>query len=80
MVTDEFSRLWGIALNMAISSGHERLRSTLVNHSNMKERVCRKLGIVSESDINRIIKQFKRRSFSKKAGVIEPRQRGHKHG
>ena len=57
----DFSKLWELAINMAKSIDNEKLKSILVNGSESKENVCRKLGIVGEVDVNRIMKKFRRR-------------------
>jgi hypothetical protein len=44
----------------ATSSGNEKLRATLMNHASKKEYICRKLGIVSDADIQRHKKMQKR--------------------
>ena len=40
--------------------GQNRQKAVLNNHKNKKEMICRKLGVVSESDIVRISKNFER--------------------
>jgi len=54
-----FSRLWERLSQEAERSGNTRLKSVLLNHERKKEYICRKLGVVTESDVNRIVSEVK---------------------
>jgi hypothetical protein len=49
----DFTSLWNLLVAASKTSGNERLQSTLMNHSSKKEYICRKLGVISGTDINR---------------------------
>jgi hypothetical protein len=41
-----------------IAAGQKRKKSVLDNHTDKKERICRRLGVISEADIVRISNQL----------------------
>jgi hypothetical protein len=45
-------------MNVYTVTGQERKKAVLVNHSDKKEMICRKLGVVCEADIDRIAKNL----------------------
>jgi hypothetical protein len=49
-----FKNLWRRMVLLAEEHGDERLRSTLMNHENRQEYICRKYGVVSDADLTRI--------------------------
>jgi hypothetical protein len=56
-----FGALWTRLMTMATKAEDDRMKSTLMNHENQKERICRRLGVVSEADVRRIEASFRRR-------------------
>jgi hypothetical protein len=72
-IEPDFERLWKIATT---SIQDERFKSALTNHSESKEKICRKLGIVSEPDVFRIINQLRIRPSRKRIDTrVESRRR-----
>lgn len=49
-----FSALWTRMVHLAEEAGDSRLQAVLANHADRRERICRKLGVVSAGDIQRI--------------------------
>lgn len=56
----DFRQLWDKLVAAAQEVGDSRIRATLLNHSTQKEYICRKLGVICESDISRVRRNFKR--------------------
>ena len=55
----DFEKLW-ISLKAASEiGGNERLKSVLLNHERNPEYILRKLGVVSDADVGRMISQMK---------------------
>jgi len=52
-----FSALWDRLINVANETNDARLKAILQNHATKKEYICRKLGVVSEMDVQRIKKK-----------------------
>lgn len=55
----DFNKLWGLFLNEMKRISNDNYKIILLNNENNKERICRKLGVVSEQDILRIVKNLK---------------------
>jgi hypothetical protein len=53
-VKPNFKSLWTQAIAMAKGLNDTRTVSVLTNHKENPERICRKLGIVSPADIERM--------------------------
>ncbi len=54
-----FTKLWE-RLKVEIELlGDQRLKAVVSNHEQRKEYICRKLGIISDADINRLTKQLR---------------------
>lgn len=49
-----FQALWTRLAYVAEEVGDPRLRAVLKNHEDRREYICRKLGVVSEADVQRI--------------------------
>ena len=49
-----FASLWERLKTVAEMNGDDRLKSMLLNHERRKEYICRKLGVVSDADVNRM--------------------------
>lgn len=75
----DFEGLWKEALEASEKADHRRLRSILINHSGRKEIICRRLGIVGKTDVERLILQLKARKFYRTTGAVEPRRRKETH-
>lgn len=56
----DFRQLWDKLMAAAQEAGDSRIRAALLNHSSQKEYICRKLGVICESDISRVRRNFKR--------------------
>ena len=56
-----FGKLWSAVVSELERVGNDRLRSTFLNHSTKKEYICRKYGIISATDIMRVISKVERR-------------------
>lgn len=54
-----FIQLWERLKNEAEICGDEGMRSVLMNHERRKEYICRKLGVISETDVKRISTDLK---------------------
>ncbi len=50
-----FARLWERLKQEAELRGDIRMKAVLLNHEKKKEYICRKLGVVTESDVNRVV-------------------------
>lgn len=50
----DFLALWTRLLSVAQETGDSRLKATLENHRDKPEYICRKYGVVGESDVTRI--------------------------
>ena len=61
-----FARLWERLRTVSEMYGDDKLKATLLNHESHKEYICRKLGVVTELDVNRVSggleEKFKRKS------------------
>lgn len=68
----DFDKLWQFAI---ASIKDDRFRSALINHSDSKEKICRKLGIVNETDVIRIVNQLRIRPSRKRVNAVESRRR-----
>ncbi len=49
-----FSQLWERLRYEAENCGNERFKAVLMNHDKKREYICRKLGIISDTDITRM--------------------------
>jgi len=56
-----FGRLWSAMVSESERVGNDRLRSAFLNHSTKKEYICRKYGIVSATDVVRVISKIESR-------------------
>lgn len=56
MLNPKFEVLWQRMVSVATETEQTRLLSVLKNHSDNKEYIMRKLGIVSENDVKRLVK------------------------
>jgi hypothetical protein len=64
-----FQALWIRLLSLAQEMGDNRLKATLENHREKPEYICRKFGVVTESDVLRIRNDLTSKSrFSRKSG------------
>jgi hypothetical protein len=54
-----FAKLWDRLKAEAEIAEDERMKAVLMNHEKRKEYICRKLGVVSDADINRISIELK---------------------
>lgn len=61
MRTANFGALWIRLMSIASKVGDDRMKAALMNHENKKERICRRLGVISEADVQRMETIFKRR-------------------
>lgn len=52
-----FQALWVRLAHIAEEVGDSRLRAVLKNHEDRREYICRKLGVVTEADVQRIRSQ-----------------------
>ena len=59
IVRPNFQALWTRLMTITMSSGDERFRAVLLNHTDKKEYICRKLGVVTEADVQRILNSKK---------------------
>jgi hypothetical protein len=50
----DFLTLWNRLLSVAQETGDNRLKATLENHRDKPEYICRKYGVVGETDVERI--------------------------
>jgi len=50
----DFRQLWTRLRSVYSLAGKQRMVAVLDNHQDRKEAICRKLGVISEMDINRI--------------------------
>jgi len=50
----DFNKLWKMALSQMERIQNPRYKSLFLNHEQNKERLCRKLGIVSAQDVVRL--------------------------
>jgi hypothetical protein len=51
----DFNKLWRMTLTQVERIQNPRYKALLMNHEHNKEKVCRKLGIVSPPDVIRFI-------------------------
>ena len=56
----DFKALWEKLVAAAQTAGDVRMKAALLNHASQKEYICRRLGVVCESDISRVSREFKR--------------------
>jgi hypothetical protein len=56
-----FKALWGMMVGLADEIGDSRLRAVLMNHEDRREHICRRLGVVSAGDVERIRDRRKKR-------------------
>lgn len=54
-----FFQMWDRMRVMAIQMGNQELVSILDNHSEKKEYICRKLGVLTPVDVERLKKLYK---------------------
>jgi len=54
----KFATLWDHAKLTAKERGADRMLSVILNHEKKKEYICRKLGIINFSDVNRVFKNY----------------------
>jgi hypothetical protein len=54
----QWEKLWKRLRDVYVLAGKDRHVAVLDNHSNRKEAICRKLGVVSDADISRIGRQI----------------------
>ncbi len=57
--SSNFQSLWDRLRTVYLSAGKKRQVAVLDNHRNRKELICRKLGVVSDADVNRISASLK---------------------
>lgn len=55
-----FEALWTMLLSAAVQGGNDRFTATIKNHSERKEYICRKLGVVCAVDVARIGQKLKK--------------------
>jgi hypothetical protein len=60
-----FKALWGMMVGLADELEDSRLRAVLMNHEDHREKICRRLGVVSAGDVDRIRRQRQRRRKTK---------------
>lgn len=53
-IRTDFTALWNRLFHVAESSGDVKLKALLMNHSERREYICRKLGVITEADVNRV--------------------------
>lgn len=61
----DFRKLWTRLRSVYSLAGKHRMVAVLDNHQGRKETICRKLGVISDMDINRISTELKARGHSK---------------
>lgn len=67
-----FATLWNKLKTVAEVNHDDGLKATLMNHERRKEYICRKLGVVTDADVNRIADQIAKKAESRnKAGIAQ---------
>jgi hypothetical protein len=54
----DFNALWNMFYHEMIKISNDRYKALLKNHEGNKERICRKLGIVTPQDVHRLSKSI----------------------
>lgn len=57
----DFRRLWGRLRSVYTEYGEIRKLSVLDNHTGNKSGICKRLGVICDSDVNRIALRLKKR-------------------
>ncbi len=60
-----FQALWTRLASVAEEVGDSRLHALLKNHEDRREYICRRLGVVTEADVQRIRAQREARRRSR---------------
>ena len=58
----DFNKLWYMMLHEMHRISNSRYKALLMNHEAKKERICRKLGIVSAKDVIRLTKTIEQKT------------------
>ncbi len=58
MTKENFDIIWSSLLQSSKSKGADRLMKILLSNSTEKEKICRKLGVISRVDIDRVVTEY----------------------
>ena len=55
-----FQALWNLLVGIAEKTNNTKFKAVLTNHSDRQEYICRRLGVISQADIDRYEKKLQR--------------------
>ncbi len=61
MEYSDFRNLWVKLIAAANKTGDHRFKAVLLNHESRPEYICKKLNVICEADVNRVLSTMKSR-------------------
>ena len=56
----DWGKLHSALVDVYASAGAKRMKAAVENHSDKKEQICRRLGVVSNADVSRVAAELRR--------------------
>ncbi len=66
----DFKGLWTQLVVAADEAEDPRLKAVLMNHEDGRERICRRLGVVTDADVRRIVSESLARKASRSKRTV----------